>query len=547
MSLLLALLAALVPAQGQGQDLAGQPLAGKGAPTPASPPAEGAKHRLDRVQAELEEALAARHTRRAASLGAPSDGQPKAADSAWWNLFLQGEGNALDGLWTPELSAFDRGLRDGLAALVRSESILASSLPRRRWDPVFLAELVEDAVERASRTSGGERSTLLERVRETLREAPNVLVSPRSRWIEEAILRIGALRMRLAGMGDDEAVADAGLACDEFLGWLREASTVYGDALPRLGERNWESLIRAITGTTLDTRALRVRLLREIARLDTELGPYVPPRVVPDMTRDAILAKARDHSLFARNGARAADVVPPLRLEISVEGVAGGGYPTPFLRVTHRPGGTRLLVTEPNDLWPQSLRDGYGVEIHHWVLGAAAIRYCMPGEGTLCGVARRDGETGPMCWNRSVVEGWGLYALDWLVRHPATAERFERFPPLVREMRRARLLATARLLAALEWNTLGYAEGAVAQGLADRTGLDPTMTQLEARRVTHDPLYGIGALGALELRDLEDVVKRELAPPDPIRMVLELVIARPALRPRDLLAHGLAGTPPGGE
>ena len=61
------------------------------------------------------------------------------------------------------------------------------------------------------------------------------------------------------------------------------------------------------------------------------------------------------------------------------------------------------------------------------------------------------------------------------------------------------------------------------------------------RRVAHDPLVGIGALGALECLALERTLAREVGPPDPIRFTLTLLLRHPDLRPGDLVRHGLAG------
>ena len=394
--------------------------------------------------------------------------------------------------------------------------------------------------ERARTSQGADREAKLQELLELVRGARRDLVSPRSGWSEEAMLRLRNLSLLLRTLGPDGLPQAAADACEAFRTWIEESGTNFRQPIPRLGRRNWEALIQAVSGTRRSVRELRVVLLREIARLD-RANQELPGPTPGTLELEKSLSKAKAMAGFATNEARDSKVLPWLKHKLQVLPTPGRAYPVAGSGAVHRQTSSVVWIRLPDPAWPEPLQEAFERELDPFAVSAALIRYGMPGTGAV--YARSAGEDStPLTWSRSTVEGWGVYTADWLQRHPATREALGRQPRLRFELNRVQLVETALLLASLEWQTLNKSEGLVAGDLARRTGLGHPMAQILVRQLTHDPLTGIGALGAIELRDLEERLRR-IGTPNPVQAVAATALHRPDLRPQDLITHGLAGPP----
>ena len=166
---------------------------------------------------------------------------------------------------------------------------------------------------------------------------------------------------------------------------------------------------------------------------------------------------------------------------------------------------------------------------------ALGVRYGLAGEALIEKTRRASSEALPVLLeNRAVREGFGLFAQDWLARAAWIENPLREDEDLVREFEFQRGVEAARLLATLEVHAEGLTLEEVALGFRRRTGLDPETAQAEARAAQRDPLHGIGYLGLLELRALEERMAELSTPRKGLRLAVLLSLRNPELRPAEL-------------
>lgn len=511
----------------------------------AAPPREPAGVALARLADELERALAARDRATAETFGLGGSPGEDAADPAWWRRFLESQESALGNLWGAALTARERSLRDALVARCQGESILAVALPRSRWDPLLHVELAQRELERALQEEEPRRAERLQRITSMLEGARLELVSPRVGWIEEAQIGARGLREALRAVAGEPGGPAALAACERFEHWLGTPGIGRGDAIPHLGLRNWEALAQASSGTGLSTVRMRVELLRTLARIDTEIAAAQPPEP-PDAPIEEVLERAAREAESVRALVVGAQLAPLASRPLSLVARQGSLAPGAAARVQHLRERTVVTFLTPHPLWAPTVARCRAAQLSPSAIAAQALRFGAPGEEILVELGQADPGARPLTWSRSVREGWGMYALDWLLRHPSTAPTLRgRQPELCLQILRARRYETALFLAALEWHALDRGEDLVVEDLARRADLPLECAAIDVRRVTHDPLLGVGALGALELERLERELLARLSRSDGVRVVLTLLASQPSVRPADVLRNEVSLLRPG--
>jgi hypothetical protein len=166
---------------------------------------------------------------------------------------------------------------------------------------------------------------------------------------------------------------------------------------------------------------------------------------------------------------------------------------------------------------------------------AAALRHGFPGQLLLRVIAARNaGGARDLVLQRAVLEGWGLWALDWSTRVDWVENPLAADAELSTEVRRAQVFEAARLLASLEQHAEGLPEEEAAHAFRRRTQVDIDTARNEVRAAQHDPLLGIGFLGYLELRALEDRLAAASSRHEAIASLVTWIGTAPSVRPADL-------------
>jgi hypothetical protein len=471
------------------------------------------------------------------------------------------------GRWLDALEAFDERLEaldpeslpapraaafDALRALIEAEDILADSRALERWHTAGYVARVElvlrsHMLEAALTEEDGLRlARVLAELPEYWRNAEASLVSPIGEWSREARGRVEELDLFLRTHEEEvlaalpgamratgaEVFAGALESTEGFRRWLERPSRETSRAQTRVGSRRWHELVTAATGTTWDVARIKWELLRDLARTEREHGA----RWRTDARRtgaDPALVAALDQDLFERTTAamelaHEAGVLaaPADRLPVRF---TLGDSPVRFGRdaLYARDGDDLLVVLDP----------GLVVGADDATLTALAVRHGLPGETLFRQHAAAAGGAQPRyLWNRGMHEGWGLYALDWMLRIDWHRNPHAEDEVLIAEIARLRVIEAARLLAALELHTEDFSIEEAAEGYRRRTGLGLDRAHEEVRRAVIDPLLGVGYLGWAELVALEQRFGADSGPKRALARTVAQALDAPHLRPRDLEA-----------
>lgn len=421
-------------------------------------------------------------------------------------------------------------------------------------------------VQRAYRTllalkeaEGIDESVRATRIAAVLRELPDYfddartsLGAPRQEWVELALLDLADLDEFLLGLdgparpgraveagarkAERETRSPALRGVAEFRAWLLELHPSIGNGPARLRSNDFARLIGLVSGSELELGEIEARALRDIAR--TDLAPKHRGPDVLDLA--GIAQRAWNSSARALELAQDAKLLTVPLYPRSVEFVCEESLRTRPESAWLRPGSKetlRVWLGSPSTSWSVARARSRTGALQPRSQAALGVRHGMIGEALYARGARASKRPlAAFVGNRSLQEGFGLYALDWVRRIDWIENPLRDDAELGREFDRVRLHEAARLLAALELHAEGLSLQEAAQAFARRTGVDPDTALAEALEARRDPLHGIGYLGWLELSDLERALAAETqGPRGGIRLVLASVLAHPELTPARLL------------
>jgi hypothetical protein len=499
--------------------------------------------------------------------------------------FLAAERGALDsiGLGTfgsPAALRWRAALTGALAELGRlgegKNSAGFESLRRRLADWVQLELLLLEAQEASTSSPAGyllrAASTLRaasealwmrpeQRQRETaeivaalpayLRDARVSLVSPPPSEIDWALLALDDLHEALANLtpepgdsippngraagGENRAVQ----ALERVRTWLVDERESAGGSTARLASGQWSRAVRLATGTPWEVGVLKMRALRELARL--ELGAGDPSRERPrrpaaeDLTRQ--VGSAAEHAArlgFATHILRDSLMRTTLELRTAVSPRTA----LEELRLAPAPDGGwvgTLLLPHPSWTPARIAARQATLRLEHGV--ALGVRYGLAGEAGWAQLARGETRVPSMLLDdRLVRAGLGLYALEWTRRVEAGSNPFHANDEIERACARQRAREAARLLATIELHVEGVSEHEAAASFRRRTGVDEETAAAEACAALRDPLHGLAYLGLIEILALEERLAGRFEVHRVARLVWLALARNPGLRPSDLSA-----------
>jgi hypothetical protein len=195
----------------------------------------------------------------------------------------------------------------------------------------------------------------------------------------------------------------------------------------------------------------------------------------------------------------------------------------------------RLFLEHPSREWPLPMQSTRLAMYQGSTPRTVGVRYGQGGEAWMRSQFSRQGKPATAyLWNRSVLEGFGLWALDWAPRLESTSNGFVGDVNLMADCGWAMKLEIARLLAALEQHAEELSVEEAVLNFQRRTGLDAASALAEVRLAQHDPLHGIGYLGFLELRALETEAAVILPEQLALTGSLYFSLSYPNLRPVDV-------------
>jgi hypothetical protein len=527
-------------------------------------PRDRATRRLASVGFEIAEELV--HHRpwlvRERALGwAPAEPfRPGSDDAHLWRWFLDSAHADLAAIPSGDLRPRQQIERDWLYAWVLSEQALAESRAVERNDPAWYASGAERyfraLVESTPADAGQRRQQIireLERLPGVWRDAQRSLSAPTAEASASAALGLLDLLHLLdvelpvvcAPFGwtweertrSEKARKAAVRATREFRQWLTGAPTRAGTGAQPVGAENWGQMAGALSGSPLTPGQLKAQLLRELARLDGVRVPRSAEEVLG--LREPALQEAtvRAGSKLGMQLAVDAGVLADVGKQVEVRARDDFAAPGPAYRLWSPDAGVyRVEVERPGSAWPAEVAATREASLADDLLRANGLRLGFPGEAMWRHQASSQGDRGGAAvWNRAAREGWALYALDWAARIDWVDNPIRSDAGLISAMARLRALEAARLTLTIEMHVEELADDELAVRLIRRVGLDPATAELEVERAHRDPLYGIGYLGYLEIRRLEEHVRQRQPWRHALETTLGFLLAHPNARPGDLL------------
>jgi hypothetical protein len=539
----------------------------KATPTPVRNAAPKAKSETGaaswaRITSALLDEYYARHPDRAFERAWPESsalrlGSFGSSGTLRWREALDG---ALAGLARLETSRVTRLAAAQLHAFedwLEAELLLLDALAPSTFDPCGYAQrafrtlrAVADATWLPAEEREAKLTELLSELPAHLRDARTSLLAIAPARIELALRDLEDLEDLVSGLGWERTAPARGkgqdprAAIEGFRNWLLEQRPSASGQAPRLDADEWMRLVRLATGTTWELGELKARCLRDLARLDLPSQPQRPARrsvpALRGLTQRVWTAAAKALWL----GKQARLVRSALDAKEVVFGVERSARMRPeAARLVALGGeGLRVLLELPHASWSRDRTTtryrGLGPEPQ----AALGVRHGLVGEALFARATRvARGPAALGLGNRAVREGLGLYALDWVGRVDWVENPFRGEAGLAREFERQQGTEAARILAALELHAEGLSLEQAAQGFARRTGVDEDTAMVEALAGERDPLHGIGYLGLLDLRELEERLAGLVRARRGLRLCLLLVTRHPELRPADMLAGLRAG------
>ncbi|MAB79350.1 MAG: hypothetical protein CMJ89_08350 [Planctomycetes bacterium] len=448
------------------------------------------------------------------------------------------------------------------SAWILTQELLVNSRSLERWDATSYVTRVEKMLFslRESdyvpiRTRLMRTILLLEGLPAYWEGARTSLVSPARVWKNEAVARLVDLGVSIEAelprsfsklhldrretKRFEVALNKALESTDKFRSWLLDKRAPRGDEAGIMGAANWEGLMQTVSGSEITAGRLKTLLLRDIAGLNRRWGknweqktpgraPLAPQHLVKAIRTSSQLAA----SLAERAGLFSTSEDSNLSIRIKGD----RSTPRQFAQLwPDKQIGYALHLEIGSPLWSPDIMSTRATQLNQRALAVLGIRYGWTGESKLRGAASRaQNPIARFLWNRSVFEGWGLYALDWITRIDWVENPFVEDTRLEIEIARAWMLEATRLLASIEIHVEGLSVPAAAAALRRRSSFDPETALLEARMAHHDPLRGIGYLGLLEMRLLEEEIGREITGREALQETLATILANPHLRPFDV-------------
>ncbi|NOT29572.1 MAG: hypothetical protein HOP15_03880, partial [Planctomycetes bacterium] len=295
-----------------------------------------------------------------------------------------------------------------------------------------------------------------------------------------------------------------------FRAWLLGILANAGSRPPTLDASEWTRLVRLASGTAWEPGEIKALCLRDLAQVE-------PPQVgkaARGRKFQASKIQSKRKALRVRSGStRALHIAQQARLlraRPDANSVTFGSEESPrtgIERVSLRPGisGTlEVWLQLPHRAWPAARTAARNQDLGASQMTALGVRHGLVGEA-LFELARL-GSQDPLASlpvNRVASEAIGLYAQDWIARAKWVKNAFASNPRMRRALELQRAFEAARLLAALEMHAEEVSFEEAVANFARRTGAHEEVAAAEALRAQRDPLHGLGYLGWVELRALE--------------------------------------------
>jgi len=485
----------------------------------------------------------------------------------WWTALLESTAAELAAIDGSKLGAERRTELEWVRSWVRVEHTLTFYRAAERWDPHTYVERADQVLRGLVETDTADVKERAAAVLEVLAELPKLwqttrrgLVSPSEVLCEEAGAHIEDLvaylrtdvprflrELKTPQADAMRAVFDRAqrLAISESIDlrkWLIGTPFDVRPPTSSMGKDNWQAAVRALVGGDATASELRARVLRELATIDNAMGDRkglaelgaaeLRPRDVPkgvlagarQATTVATLAGAFGEGSFAR-----ATLLPRVH--------TGHAVPRPWATLRAGEGSNWILEIESGgEDWPEPLARTRRALLNPAAQAVLGMRYGMPGVAMLRASALRHEHPGQrVLGNRANADGFGLYVLDWLHRVDWVENALAADETVRREALRARQIEAARFLSAMEVHVEDLPLVDVVESFRRRTGFDEASARNEVLGAMHDPLYGIGFLGASEIRRIEDAFTERLGRKRAMLETLRLLTEFPSARPVDLL------------
>ena len=504
------------------------------------------------------------------------EGWPKAtalglagSGASRWRAALVRARESLDGIVLDGAPWSARAHARALSDWIEGEILLLDAQASSTRDPAAYVELAQRVLDAAAEAPGptpeerGARiDALLAELPAYLERARLELLSSCAPWIDLALHDLDDLQEQIVRLerprpewtppkstpkkGKAPLVApppaDPLQALDRFRAWLlAERENAPADPLT-LDADEWRRLVRSVSGTAWETGELKARCLRDLARIEPQDASRIATRSRLPAPRRLTL-RAKQASLGAFSVAHEAKLLR-MRPKSVVEFGAEESARSDTSVVAIRPGaeGTpRVYLQLPNHAWPAGLTTARNHELDMLDLAAIGVRDGLTGEAFFERTRRADDD--PLRFlpvNREQSRAIGLFAQDWLVRVDWVDNPLGASARLRRAFELQRGLEAARFLAALELHSEGLSPDEAAASFQRRTGVDEDVAQAEVLSALRDPLHGIGYLGLLELRAVEQRFVGLTTPRRGLALTLLLTYRHPVLRASDL------GTAPAG-
>ena len=493
------------------------------------------------------------------------EGQFDLAQSARWLRLLADSSGELLHVAPHLLEPVRRVDHAWLASWMHAEILTTSSLPATRRDPAWYVEGVFRAIRslaEARTPDEPERVAALSRrlsfVPDIWAEARRNLRDPVPMWTEHGIELAfdlvfylegpleGAFAESFAGGLDPDSFhgprREALEETREFIRWLEGVRLARDHRSWSMDPRTWEDLIQTLSGVRLTRDELKVLLLRDLARMQRQLGERVElePTPAPSLRPPAVQQNLRIGLDGSRELAVAARLLAPGDPSPAARTRTAAQRGGPPLRRLPASGGDWILEVQlPADHWMADMRATRESLLSRTALAAAGVRHGAAGEtGLYHQIARRETVTRGSLVNRCTVEGFGLYATDWVPRVDWVENPFRASEGVRAELVRVRLIEAARLYASLQLHGESLPPPDVVTDFHGHTGFDVATCQREILEIMRDPLRGIGYLGYREIRSLEeDLNIPSLREEGAIRLTRVTLTKNPCARVSDIRSY----------
>lgn len=335
-------------------------------------------------------------------------------------------------------------------------------------------------------------------------------------------------------------------ALDGFQRWLLELRPSAGGLSPRLDAGEWQRLVDLSSGRPWEPGEVKVRCLRELARLDLPSLPEPGRSRKKAPATEGLVSRTWTASEYVLDLGKRAGLLDATLAADSLQFALEESLRTDTRSVELRSGLQALCghLELSHSAWSPTR----AVYRNRAIMGAQqtalGVRHGLVGEALIERSRRGTPDTLQLLLdNRLVLEGFGLFAQDWVMRVDWVDNTLRSDEELTRALAWQRGVEAARLVAALELHAEGLSLDEASQAFQRRTGADPETAMAESLAAQRDPLHGIGFLGLLEFEALERRMVEATAPRRGLKLAVQLPQRHPELRPADLTLGLLADLP----